>query len=537
MACRVERATCYLPATLAGVLIATAPLHAQPPGAVRPRSERVSATPLEATAGSELEEYIRALQLTGAIAERSVTLRGYTPHVLNLLGTTERHPWNRFAFTPTTSDASRRWRARVDALPLRAWSVFNQAFPFDYGDGAVWSGRGLTSVVTGGVSAQVGPITLVVQPVAFRAENRPFALAPVTEVGATPYADGSLPLAIDTPQRFGDAPYARIDAGQSTLRMDIGPIAAGVSTAAPTWGPGAVHALLMGQNAPGFRHIFLGTSGMRSVGIGRLNVNLILGRPVDSPYAPPRSASRYLAGGVAAFSPSWVPGLEVGGGRVFHRLTPTGGVSLGQLFSVFENFFQSAAAMSQKNLPTDANYTPDNQIASAFASWSHPRSGLRIYGELLKNDNNLDVRELATEPDHDAAILLGVEQAFARARDGSAFTILRAETVNARITHLDRVRRAGDAVRALDPRAGAHQPRAATRLDRRTRRRRAASRARSIHPGADESPWSATGSCDVPLRPRGRARTRSTCSSRPPSKPSGFSTVSTSSDASGSSAS
>ena len=53
--------------------------------------------------------------------------------------------------------------------------------------------------------------------------------------------------------------YTRLDPGQSTIRLDFPAVTLGASTANQQWGPGSTHPLLLGNNAPGFTHLFLGT--------------------------------------------------------------------------------------------------------------------------------------------------------------------------------------------------------------------------------------------------------------------------------------
>ncbi len=92
-------------------------------------------------------------------------------------------------------------------------------------------------------------------------------------------------VSIDLPQHFGDGPYTRVDPGQSSLRLDARGVAAGLSTANQHWGPAAEHPLLLGSNAPGFLHAFLGTSEPVDVWIGSLHGRVVYGRLRQSGYS------------------------------------------------------------------------------------------------------------------------------------------------------------------------------------------------------------------------------------------------------------
>ena len=79
----------------------------------------------------------------------------------------------------------------------------------------------------------------------------------------------------------------------------------------------------------------------------------------------------------------------------------------------------------------------DNQLASVFVRWTVPGAGMEVYGELGRNDHNQDLRDLLTEPDHNSAYVLGLQRAWGGA---DRLVAVRLETMNARITHLARIR-------------------------------------------------------------------------------------------------
>src|SRR6476469_10516372 len=97
---------------------------------------------------------------------------------------------------------------------------------------------------------------------------------------------------------------------------------------------------------------------------------------------------------------------------------------------LFENLLKSRL---------DPNSTrPDNQIASLFARWAFPQSGVEMYGELGREDNAWDMRDLMLEPDHDMAYMLGLSRVWRRPA-GRLF-VVRGELLNTAISHLSRVR-------------------------------------------------------------------------------------------------
>jgi hypothetical protein len=210
--------------------------------------------------------------------------------------------------------------------------VGNSAFPYGGDDGAVWAGRGVTAAVRAGFSAELGPVSLVVAPVVFGAGNAGFDLYRNEQPGPLAYGDPTNWFRVDLPQRFGDGAYTRVDPGQSTLRLDTHGVAVGVSTANQVWGPASAFPLLLGNNAPGFPHLFLGTSGPARTPVGSFHGRAVWGRLSQSEFSPmpADSATRVMAGFVAAYAPRGIDGLEVGLARFFHD-TWGDGPSLGQL--------------------------------------------------------------------------------------------------------------------------------------------------------------------------------------------------------------
>jgi hypothetical protein len=436
-----------LGAALAAV---TGAAQAQNPGQanpVRPVPDvALDPTWLGATAGSEAETYLRAAQVAGLVPLGTLSIRPLGPAELRAL-TARLHVDT--ASSGTVPARGRRLAAGTAGpatfgaavLPATASVAYTTGYPFASGQGPVWEGRGATVAARAGVAAVLGPLTLVVEPAAFATENRDFRLTPN---GAAPDGPGELadflqPSQIDRPQRFGRRRYARLDPGNSVLRLDVGPVAFGGSTSAQGWGPAVTHPLLLGPNAGGFRHLFVGTSRPAGIGIGRLHLRSLVGRLDESPVFVGRRG-RVASAAVAVFSPRGVPGLELGGARFYHLFSPPDQVGLRALGRPFEGIFINANR-SYDATSADTALQQANQLASGFVSWTFPRAGVRAYGEFLRNDNPVSGRDLVLEPDHSSAYLLGVQRALVRGTGESAtLTSVRAEVVNARVTQITQVR-------------------------------------------------------------------------------------------------
>ena len=189
----------------------------------------------EIFAGSELETYIRLLQIDGKAAFYPWSIRGFSPKEIDrLLAQPSDHPWaGHYDLAPSSGE-----RFTFDLVRPTLTTSVNSAFPWGANDGPVWAGRGVTASVQVGFAARYGPVSLTVAPTAFRSQNADFDLQGNGHDGDLQFAHGRFPTRIDRPQRFGSGPYSRIDPSQSTLRIDHPVVAFGASTANQYWGAG-----------------------------------------------------------------------------------------------------------------------------------------------------------------------------------------------------------------------------------------------------------------------------------------------------------
>lgn len=392
---------------------------------------RDSATNWLTSAGSEGERYLLAMQVTGQAPPTLGSIRPFS---------------NRQARAMTPSGGSDPWAARFGARPARApWfaaiqpeigGIVNTTFPFGLNDGPIWAGRGVTVQAMAGVQGSIGPLEFSLAPRIFRAQNAAFAIVPNRLGEPSVFADQESPTTIDLPQRFGDGAYQRLDPGQSWVQLGALGLSVGASTANEAWGPAVERPFLLGTNAAGFAHLFAGTDGPVSLGPLTVSIRLIAGRLDQSPYSPvignPR---RYLTGLIGAVRLRQIPGLEIGSGRLFENVWPDSGVTVWDLLSPFlHNPLKERRAQAIGN----GGEEPDNQLASLFARWIFPASGVAVYGELGREDNSYDLRDLLMEPDHSMTFMVGMQRAWVRPQGETL--LLRAELLNSAVSHLVRVR-------------------------------------------------------------------------------------------------
>lgn len=397
-------------ALAAWALAAAAPARAQAPDLAA-----------ETTVQSEAERYLRVLQVAGASPVYPWSVRGLSPaEVEQLLPADSAHPWAE-RVVPAGSWA-RAIRPRVEM-------AYNTALPAMANDGAVWAGRGLTGVASAGFQLRAGPLSVRVEPLVYWTENRAFDLVPNGRPDSLRYRNPRSPDDLDYPQRFGEGAFARLDPGQSTVRLDLRGVAAGVSTANQQWGPAIDQPLLLGASGAGFPHAFVGTARPLKVGIGRVHGRVIWGSLSQSEWSPMptgHGSRRFGSGLAVVFLPWGLDGLEVGGARFHHEWWPADGLSAANLGRPLESIFRGSL-----RIPDEANV---NQLASAFFRWVLPRGGLEFYGELAREDHNFDLLDLIMEPDRSAGYVLGGRRVWGT---GTRLRSLRAEWVNSQRSHLD----------------------------------------------------------------------------------------------------
>jgi hypothetical protein len=199
---------------------------------------------------------------------------------------------------------------------------------------------------------------------------------------------------------------------------------------------------ILGDNAGGFPHAFLGSSRPVNVWVGRVHARLMYGRLDQSAYASTNGDStvRFAASAIAVFTPRGLPGLELGAARFFHMPWPDHGIGGRELGKPFEGILK---ARLRGDLPNsrDPNESVDNQLASVFARWVLPPAGFEVYGEYGREDHSWDTRDFLLEPDHAATYGIGLRKAWMHTPN--RVTVLGAETMNFQAPLLVAYRSAG----------------------------------------------------------------------------------------------
>jgi len=375
----------------------------------------------EVFAGSDLESYLRYLQTSEKATPYPWSIRSFSPSEIDAIAVADStHPWAARFSLGKQSSTGFSW----DYIRPRLTFYLNTSYAFGGNDGTVWQGKGLTTAFQSGVSGRWGPLSGTLAPIAFRAENQSFPLMPNGETTRLRFADGQFPLMIDLPQRFGTAPYSRIDIGESTLRADLYGLALGISTASQWWGPTQNFPYVLGNNAGGFPHVFFGTSKPANLWLAKFHARVVYGELDQSQFSSvvgPKyfenfglaGRRRFMAGLVALIQPRGAPGLEIGGARFFHAALDSSGVSSHNLGLPFQQIFKfSLKKESDTAVFGDTRALKENQLASLYIRWAPPGSGLDIYGEYGREDHSANKRDLLMQIDHSATQNFGIRKAW-----------------------------------------------------------------------------------------------------------------------------
>jgi len=293
-------------------------------------------------------------------------------------------------------------RFHIGLLPVTTLAAYNSAYPDDRANGVLWAGRGLSALARAGVRARFGPLTAAIAPEFAFSANDDFPTITTRHPGLSEFANPYHPTSLDWPQRFGTDAFSSIHSGQSYVRIDAFGAAAGFSTENIWWGPARHNPLLLSNTAPGFPHVFAGTSRPVDVWIGRLGLEFFWGRVRESGFydGDPANDRRAFSGQLLTFQPRGLDGLALGIAHLHMEIMPPGGYSIGDyLDHVFDNLLVSGSTNK-----------PGNGMGAVFARWLLPAAGFEVWAEWARDDYAWDLRDFLNEPDHAQVYALGFQK-------------------------------------------------------------------------------------------------------------------------------
>jgi hypothetical protein len=294
----------------------------------------------------------------------------------------------------------------VELLPLSALGHWNSAYPRLDHDGALWTGRGISTGLSLGLHLEWGPLNMTLAPMVAYQANADFPTRPAAFPGMSPWIYMGHPGMIDWPQRFGDESFGTVDPGQSQLSLRARGFTVGYGAENVWWGPAQRYPIMMGAGAPGVPSLFTGTYRPVDLRIASLELELTWGVAQESRYFDfdPENDRRLLAGLIVVVQPHAAPGLSLGVARTYMNTLPPGGLGWG------ESLRRPYRGVREN--PQGDDPLADDQMFAAFARWAFPEAGFEAYLEWGREDHWLDFGDLMREPDHSRAMMAGFQKVF-----------------------------------------------------------------------------------------------------------------------------
>ncbi|MDP1858506.1 MAG: hypothetical protein Q8K82_07545 [Gemmatimonadaceae bacterium] len=293
---------------------------------------------------------------------------------------------------------SSRHRAVLGLVTPDVRVARSDGVPDTRADGALWAGRGSSTLVRAGVTFDWSVLHLAILPELWTSENRPFDFLPGTDparvsLSSPFYVDRN---SLDLPSRMGRDRTTQITPGQSAVWLEAKSWAVGWSSSNLWWGSGVRDALFIGPNAGGIPRTFVRTTRPIQTRAGRLSAEYFFGYVTESRFfdRDPDNDKRSLSAAALTWSPSASENVVVGIARGVMRRSPDSTASTGR--AIADAWLSASPEAVDK-------------MVALFARVVLPRSGLRAFAELARA-SPIVVRDLLTVPQEGLAYQVGVER-------------------------------------------------------------------------------------------------------------------------------
>jgi len=339
---------------------------------------------------TDFDDNIRDLQLLGKLQpEQSLTIRPYilTPKLGydSLLAMIDPEFENH-------GHLVEKKHTDIQLLPINFLQKYNSHHPYGWNDGPLSFSKGYQFVGSGGVYMRWRNIHLTLRPEYFKTASEPYVIN----------GWGQLTPALN-----------KIIPGQSSLRIDFGPLSVGASTQNLWLGPGIFSSLIMSNNAQGFNHIIIGSNRPLKTPLGSFELSItggILTSNMKQGFENKNlqtdiinKYSRYLNILSLTYKPTLFKNLHLGFNRVFQQPSQTNPSSnltdyyLISLKPLFRNVYQDNSAAI-------------DQLLSGFAQFIFPKENAEVYFEYGWNDGFSNLRDMTLDLSHSSASIFGIKK-------------------------------------------------------------------------------------------------------------------------------
>jgi hypothetical protein len=281
---------------------------------------------------SYLTDYLRTLQLQGEFKSGvSFTLK---PLNIGKNGIEIKKEFFDIEKYAPTILSFLKGNGKIKILPIDYNIEFNSHHPYNRNNGSMIPNRGYQHLISGGVYAEIGPLSIQLKPEHLFSENRDFE-----KFGEGP--NGHYPAIwskryklwnkIDMPERFGSKEHNKKLIGQSSIKLNYKGLSFGISNENIWWGPSIRNSIMMSNHARGFKHITFNSTRPLKTKIGNFEWQVLSGRLESSGFRPTSTPEsyptyfvpkinqlgetndwRYIQGYTINYSPKWISGLSLG---------------------------------------------------------------------------------------------------------------------------------------------------------------------------------------------------------------------------------
>ncbi len=354
-----------------------------------PYTKNENAMPI-AVGYTDFDENIRDLQLLGKLpTDNSLTIRPY------ILPKSVTYDSLLKAIDPSLKNNGHLVHKKhfdLQLLPFNYLQKYNSHHPYGWNDGPFSFSKGYQYLASGGLYIHWRNIHLTLRPEYFHTASDKY----------------------ETSAEWGQVNPSlnKLILGQSSLRMDLGPISIGGGSNNLWLGPGYYSSLIMSNNAEGFGHVELSTNKPIKTPIGNFEL-ILMGASLTQNgnqgfenknlfKSDINPQSRYINILNLTYTPAFLKNLYLGFNRVFHTFTP-------KKSSNFQKDYLLVLNSLFRNQYRDDDF-PIDQILSVYSKFIFPKSNAEIYFEYGLNDGSSNLRELLTDLSHSSASILGIRK-------------------------------------------------------------------------------------------------------------------------------